>query len=253
MSFERNYNRRNKETEPERRAYYIEKIINNALERHKPSSTPIITNADVYIEPQQAYKVYDAQERGELIYAEVATNSPLMIPEIILYNDALQPITLINNMTFLQLLKLGRGMTPGRVQATAIGQTQDEVSDFIFNMFHIARYKDDTLADWTANNGSDTASERWYVGRFVANIPFPYSAISFYIKNTTTDLTPKRIFSYSLARTVYEEGAAPAIIQNPQPATIEIPNMEELEEQDVMLNEELPNVSYDSGPTGPSV
>lgn len=249
MSFNKNFNsyrtnNQDKEDDFLKRSNYVEKIIANAFERTKPSSTPIITNADVYIEPQQSFRVWDSQERGELIYAECAVNSALMIPEIILYDDLLQPITLINNMTFLQLLKLGRGMTPGGVQASATGQTQDEKSVFIPNMFHIARYKDDTLADWTANNGSDTASERWYVGRFVATIPFPYSSISFYIKNTTTDLLPKRVFSYSLARTVYEYGAKIPLIDNPQPTTVEIQNAAEVEEQEIVLNEDVPNTLY---------
>lgn len=254
MSFNKNFrygpsNEPTKEDELNRRTYFVEKLISNAFERNRPSSTPIITNADIYVEPQQAFKVWDSQERGELIYAEVAVNSALIIPEIILYDDLQQPITLINNMTFLQLLKLGRGMTPGSVQASATGQTQDDKSIFIPNMFHIARYKDDTLADWTSNNGSDTASDRWYVGRFVATVPFPYSAISFYIKNTTTDLEPKRIFSYSLARTVYEYGARIPTIENPQPVAVEVSNVAEIEEQEVELTEELPNVVYE-GPTG---
>lgn len=255
MSFARNFRGyRNSKVENmiNTRSYYVEKLIANAFDKTRPSSTPIITNADVYVEPQKAFKVWDSQERGELIYAECAVNSALMIPEIILYDEAKQPITMINNMTFLQLLKLGRGMTPGRVQASATGQTQDEEGFFIPNMFHIARYKDDTLADWTSNNGSDTASDRWYVGRFVATIPIPYSSISFYIKNTTTDLEPKRIFSYSLARTVYEEGPAVASIENPQTAAIEVPNVSEVEEQEVELTEEEAptnvNVNYDVVP-----
>ena len=248
MSFGANFKHYKDPTAQQQRAYFVEKLISNAFQRNIPTSTPIITNADIYIESQKAFRILDSQERGELIYAEIAVNSALVIPEIILYDDAKQPITIINNMTFLQLLKLGRGMTPGRVQASATGQTQDEEGFFIPNMFHIARYKDDTLADWTSNNGSDTASMPWYVGRFVASIPFPYSSISYYIKNTTTDLEPKRIFSYSLARTVYEVGAAVPIIENPQPVSVELSNVAELEEQEVELTEpEQPNVVYGPG------
>jgi hypothetical protein len=181
------------------RANYAEKIMRNAisLPLYNPASSPIFSVRDINIEPQAAYKVIDKGERGELIYCEVATNSTLIIPEIKLWNDVGQPVTIINDITLLDLLKLGRGMTPGRVQPSAPGQTQDEEGFFIPNMFHIARYKDDTLADWTDEE------DRYIVGRFVASIPFPYSTITFYIKNTTTD-GPKHIYSASVARTVYE-------------------------------------------------
>lgn len=214
-----------------KKANYAEQVLRQAVVNatkggYRPASSPIFTVTDIDLDPQEAYKVIDQGERGELIYIEVATNSALMIPEIKLFDEKQQPITLINNRTFLDLLRLGRGITPGGVQASAPGQTQDERATFIPNMFHLSRYKDDTLADWTG------FSDRYIAARFVASIPFPYSTITFYIKNTTTD-GPKRIHSVSVARTVYEDADTKEIekIEPAEVASVEVEG-EEIEEEE---------------------
>lgn len=231
-----------------RQAFYAEKILRNAAARqtYTPSSSPIFSVKDVYIDPGSSYKVLDQGERGELIYAEVATNSTLVTPEIKLWNDIGQPVTTINDISFFELLKLGRGMTPGRVQASAPGQTQDEVSDFLPNMFHIARYKDDTLADWTDE------SDRYIVGRFVATIPFPYSTITFYIKNTTTEES-KRIYWASVARTVYEPAGFQERLEKIVPENIGSVELADAVEVEVEDEQDIPgepfhNVRYDVTP-----
>lgn len=231
-----------------KQALYAEKILRNAAARqatYTPSSSPIYGVRDIFIDPGSSYKVLDQGERGELIYAEVAANSTLVTPEIKLWNDIGQPVTTINDMSFLELLKLGRGMTPGRVQASAPGQTQDEVSDFLPNMFHIARYKDDTLSDWTDE------SDRYIVGRFVATIPFPYSTITFYIKNTTTE-EAKKVYWASVARTVYEPAGFQDRLEQVNPenvGSVEISDSEEIEvDMEDMPQNPVHNVNYDVTP-----
>jgi hypothetical protein len=223
-----------------KRANYAEQVLRQAVANaqrggYRPASSPIFTVTDIEIDAQSAYQVIDQGERGELIYIEVAANSTLIIPEIKLFDEKQQPITIINNRTFLDLLRLGRGITPGGVQATATGQTQDERATFIPNMFHLSRYKDDLLADWTG------FEDRYIAARFVASIPFPYSTITFYIKNTTTD-GPKRVHSVSVARTVYEEAGAKEIeqISAADLTSVEI----EGDEVDVEEEQELPQAQY---------
>lgn len=195
-------------------ANYAEKIFSNALGKYIPSSTPIIDIDNVDIEPQKAYKVLDKGERGELMYVEIAANSTQIIPEIILYNDRAEPVTVVNKRTFAQLLALGRGMTPGRVQPSATGQSQDEIGFFMPNMFHIARYKDDQLTDWFDTATGNESPDRYIVGRIVCQPPMPYSSISVYVKNTTTDST-KRVYSMTIGRTVYENISSSKVEPNP--------------------------------------
>lgn len=235
-------------------AYYAEKIFSNALGKYIPSSTPILDIETIDIEPQRAYKVLDKGERGELLYVEIAANSTLIIPEIILYNDRAEPVTVVNKRTFQQLLALGRGMTPGDVQAGAPGQTQDWTGHFVPNMFHIARYKDDQLTDWNDIATENPNPDRYIVGRIVCQPPMPYSSITIYIKNTTTD-SAKRVYSISVARTVYEN--APNQVVEPNPA--EVKSVEVVgDELDTGEDELVPieptfsstRVNYDVSPAG---
>jgi hypothetical protein len=238
-------------------AYFTEKILRNALGKQIPSSTPIVDVRNVFVEPQDSYKILDKAERGELIYAEIATNSTLVIPEIILYNEREEPVTVINNRTFQELLSLGRGLTPGGVQPTSTGQTQDERGTFIPNMFHVGRYKDDQLSDWIDTANENENPDRYIVGRFVATIPFPYSIVTFYLKNTTTD-TAKKIYSASICRTVYESN------EEKEKIDVNVENIKSIEvfgdeldvepeempivEQHNVAEREETNVDYTSGP-----
>jgi hypothetical protein len=102
-------------------------------------------------------------------------------------------------------------------------------------MFHLSRYKDDTLADWTG------FSDRYFAARFVASIPFPYNTITFYIKNTTTD-GPKRIHSVSVARTVYE-GPNTTQTEQLKPETV---GSVEVEGEELDLEEAVPQGETDA-------
>jgi len=221
-------------------SYYVEKIFSNAIGKYVPSSTPIIDIEGIEIEPQKSYKVLDTGERGELMYVEVAVNSTQITPEIILYNERAEPVTVVNKRTFQQLLALGRGMTPGRVQPSATGQTQDEIGFFMPNMFHIARYKDDQLTSWLDTAEGNENPDRYIVGRIVCQPSMPYSSISIYIKNTTTDST-KKVYSVSVGRTVYE---------TPQNTKIDIPqnlkSVEVMGEEVEVVEEEPTAQEYSS-------
>ena len=232
-----------------RQALYAEKILRNAARAqttYTPASSPIFYVKNVMIEPGEAYKVLDQGERGEIIYVEIAANSTLVTPEIKLWNDIGQPVTIINDMSFLELLKLGRGMTPGDVQASAPGQTQDWTGHFVPNMFHISRYKDDTLADWTEE------SDRFIVGRFVASPPMPYATITCYIKNTTTE-EAKKVYWASIARTVYEPAGYQERLETLKPENVGSIEVEDAEEVDIEDEQDVPtepfhNVRYDVTP-----
>lgn len=240
--------RYDKKREPVR-SLYTEKIIANALGKIIPSSTPILDLPEITIEPQKAYKVLDQGERGELLFVEVAVNSTLMIVEIILYDEKGQPITIINKKTFQELLELGRGMTPGRVQPSATGQTQDEIGFFMPNMFHIARYKDDQLTSWIDASTGNENPDRYIVGRIVCQPPMPYSSISVYIKNTTTD-SNKKAYSVTVGRTVYEDGgnAKTASINPENIGNIEVMGEEIETEEEILPLGPVGNVNYAVGP-----
>lgn len=149
------------------------------------------------LDVQTALKVVDDNEIGELIFAEISVNSTLMIPEIAVKGPDVQSAGIINNWNFQTLLAKGRGMTPGDVQSTIIGQTQDRGGTPVPNAFYIQRYKDDTLTDYLGN------SDRVITGVYSGPLPRPYSNISIYVKNTTTD-GPKNIHSIIVNRVIYQ-------------------------------------------------
>lgn len=231
-------------------ANYAEKIVSNALGKYIPSSTPIIDIDNIEIDPQKAYTVLDKGERGELMYVEIAVNSTQMICEIILYNDRAEPVTVVNKRTFQQLIKLGRGMTPGRVQPSATGQTQDEIGFFMPNMFHIARYKDDQLTDWLDTAEGNENPDRYIVGRIVCQPPMPYSSISIYVKNTTTD-SIKKVYSVTVGRTVYETISSSKVEPNPNNIKeMEVIGDEIDDEEDDLATPEMAITNYNAQPMG---
>lgn len=188
-------------------SFFAEQLLQESspsLGRITIASTPTISYKDQFIGVQQAFQIYSSQERGELISLIVSVNDPLMTVDIRLYDERTQPVTIINDLTFHDILKYGIGMTPGQVQAGPPGQAQDWQGQFIPNLFHIQRYKDDTLVDW---NGE---SQRVITGMLVASIPWPYYGIAIFVKNTTSTTSPtdsgvRKMHYAQLTRTIYED------------------------------------------------
>jgi hypothetical protein len=180
-----------------RKSLFVQKVVSNALGKdiNAWEYTYIIENFP--LEVQKALKIVDSDEVGELVFAEISVNSSLMIPEITFKGPDLSANGVINNWNFQTLLAKGRGMTPGDVQTTIVGQTQDKTCVPVPNAFYIQRYKDDTLTDYLGN------SERVITGVYSGPLPRPYNHLAIYVKNTTTDST-KTIHSVQVNRTVYE-------------------------------------------------
>jgi hypothetical protein len=188
-----------------RKALFVQKVMSNALGKdiNAWEYTYIIENFPLDV--QKALRVFDGDEAGELVFAEISVNSSLIIPEISIQGPDLSASGIINNWNFQTLLAKGRGMTPGDVQSTIIGQTQDRGCIPVPNAFYIQRYKDDTLTDYLGN------SDRVITGVYSGPLPRPYSHLSIYIKNTTTDST-KMIHSIQINRTVYEVAGAAKLV-----------------------------------------
>ena len=185
------------EERPVRKSLFVQKVLSNSLGKDVNAweYTYIIENFQLDV--QKSLKVVDSQEIGELVFAEISVNSTLMIPEITFKGPDLSAVGVINNWNFQTLLAKGRGMTPGDVQSTIIGQTQDKSGTPIPNAFYIQRYKDDTLTDYLGN------SDRVITGVYSGPLPRPYNHLAIYINNTTTDST-KTVHSVIVNRTVYE-------------------------------------------------
>ena len=188
-----------------RKSLFAREIVAGGLGRDVMAweYTYIIENFPLDV--QKALKVVDSDEIGELVFAEISVNSSLMIPEIVVKGPDVQSAGIINNWNFQTLLAKGRGMTPGDVQSTIIGQTQDKSCIPVPNAFYIQRYKDDTLTDYLGN------SERVITGVYSGPIPRPYNNISIYVKNTTTDGI-KNIHSVMVNRTIYQWPGATKLI-----------------------------------------
>jgi len=220
-----------------RKALFARQIVASGLGRDIMAWEYSYIIENFPLDVQTALKVFDGDEIGELVFAEISVNSPLMIADIAVKGPDLSSPGIINNWTFRTLLEKGRGMTPGEVQPTGTGQTQDKMGTPIPNTFWLQRYKDDTLSDYLNN------SDRVITGVYSGPIPRPYNNLSIYIKNTTTDGV-KNIHSVIVNRTVYQYLGAAKLIDI-KPGEQVIVDLEG-EEAEIDLESETVDLGEDS-------
>lgn len=102
------------------------------------------------ITPGDTLFLFDDQEVGQLRGFEIAVDNPDTILQIIVYADNPTVPNFINNLQMHELLSLGRGLTPGDVAVLPNGQTQD-IPGRPSNIYpYLARFKYDTIPDFTS-------------------------------------------------------------------------------------------------------
>jgi hypothetical protein len=152
---------------------------------------------NITILPSLTYPFVDETENGLLVGFEFATNKAAMLMQIVVYGDNQTTPRVINNLTIDDVLRLGRGLTPGDVEPNPDGRSKDQMGQQNPLYPWIARYKSDLLADFT------DYADQFFVLRFTPAVYVPYKRIVINItnKNPTDTAT---IISLATTRIVFE-------------------------------------------------
>ena len=120
-------------------------------------------------------------EDGLLVGFEMATNKSAMLMQIVVYGDNVTTPRVINNLTVNDLLRLGRGMTPGEAEKVVTGRSKDPMGQENPLFPWIARWKDDQLADDTGY------SDRFFTLRFTPAVYVPYKRVVINVINNNPE------------------------------------------------------------------
>jgi hypothetical protein len=155
----------------------------------------------ITVDSQSDFTFVDRDEDGELKAFEIETNSAQMAVEITLQGDVRSSWQLCDD-TMSDLLRKGRGITPGDAEITSGERSKDPIGQRCENFVFLARFKDDQFSDYQINE------ERVFVARFDPVEPFPYTGITVRIKNfNTAEEEAKTIVSGQLLTYVYGDAA----------------------------------------------
>ena len=147
------------------------------------------------LEAQSFEEVINEAEDGELLAIEAVTNSPLITIEVVVYGLGNSP-NIINNYSINEMIRRGRGLTPGEVETLPGGRSKDQVGTPRRYYPFISRYKDDGLVDYLGDE------RRFFTFVYEPSLPMPYSSLIVNVKNTSTE-TGKTVDSINIHRRVY--------------------------------------------------
>ena len=152
---------------------------------------------NVTVLPFLTYPVTDEVEDGLLVGFEMATNKSEMLLQIVVYGDSSTTPRIINNLTISDLLRLGRGLTPGDAEKTPSGRSRDTMGQDNPLYPWVARWKDDEFEDDTGY------ADKFFTMRFTPAVYVPYKRIVInVVNNNPTDTAT--IISLSATRIVFE-------------------------------------------------
>jgi len=152
-------------------------------------------NIDVSI--GNRYQITDEEGPGQVVAFECATDNPDLILECFVYGDNITVKRNINTFTMNELLRLGRGLTPGEVELNPDGRSKDAPG-----------IKDDQypwLSRWKIDTGFDATNtdKKYIVCRFTPTVYQPYRRIIVNLFNSSPDQVA-HIHTLSLTRFFFE-------------------------------------------------
>ncbi len=153
------------------------------------------------------YELFNETQNGALQAFEISTDLPDIILQIYIYADNPTVINYINNFQMHELLSLGRGLTPGEVEDLPNNRTQD-IPGRPSNVYpYLARFKLDTIPDFTssfASNNQFNSSAPVIVLRFEPSAEVAYKQIVANIINTNT-VTDATVITLDIKRVIYQD------------------------------------------------
>lgn len=102
------------------------------------------------------YELFDDSQNGALQGFEISTDNPNIILQIYINADNPTVNNYINNFQMHELLSLGRGLTPGEVATLPNQQSQDIPGRPSTKYPFLARFKIDSIPDFTSQFTSNT-------------------------------------------------------------------------------------------------
>lgn len=146
----------------------------------------------------KSYELIDEDGPGQVVAYEVATDTEDLIFECFVYGDNISVKRTINSFTMSELLRLGRGLTPGEIEITPDGQSKDPPGSKDDQYPWISRWKLDGSEDAT---GSE---KKYIVSRFTPAVYQPYRRIIVNLFNASQTQVA-HIHNLSITRFFFEK------------------------------------------------
>jgi hypothetical protein len=143
------------------------------------------------------YELVDEDGPGQIVAFEVATDNTDLVMECFVYGDNISVKRIINAFTMNELLRLGRGLTPGEVEINPDLRSKDPPGIKDDQYPWLSRWKIDTGPDATGS------TQKYIVCRFTPTVYQPYRRIIVNLYNSSqTDVA--HIHTLSLTRFFFE-------------------------------------------------
>lgn len=198
----------------------------------------------LYLEDSQAnidvirgdrYELIDEDGPGQIVSFECATNNENLTLEVFVYGDNISVKRTVNAFTMSELLRLGRGLTPGEVEITPDLRSKDPAGTKDDQYPWIARWKTDTSPDLITGD-----SRKYIVLRFTPVVYQPYRRLVVNLYNASqTDIA--HIHNMSITRFYFASIPDP----NEEPPERGSPETYNVEKRVTPEEEEDEAMSYD--------
>jgi hypothetical protein len=143
---------------------------------------------------------------------EAVTSSPQVTIEVVIYGLGNSP-NIINDYSIDEMIRRGRGLTPGEVEVLPGGRSKDPSGVPRRYYPYVARYKADTLIDHLGD------TRAYFVFAYEPAVPLPYSSLIVNVKNTSTE-GGKTVDSVNIHRRVYDNPYADNLVGTPIESSI---------------------------------
>lgn len=152
-------------------------------------------NIDVSI--GNRYEIVDENGPGQIVGFECATDNPELILQCVVFGDNVSVRRNINSFTMNELLRLGRGLTPGEVELNPDGRSKDPPGTKDDQYPWLSRWKIDTSPDSTLSD------KQYIVCRFTPTVYQPYRRLVIHLFNSSKT-TVAHIHTLSVTRFYFE-------------------------------------------------
>lgn len=158
--------------------------------------------AGIDVSINNRYNLVDEDGPGQVVAFECATDNPDLVMECFVYGDNVSVKRIVNQFSMYELLRLGRGLTPGDVELNPDLRSKDTQGIKDDQYPWLSRWKLDTGPDAT---GSD---KKYIVMRFTPTVYQPYRRIIINLFNASkTDVA--HIHTLSITRFFFERIVGP--------------------------------------------
>ena len=155
--------------------------------------------ANIDISIGNRYNIVDETGPGQVVALECATDNSDLIVEIFVYGDNISVKRIVNAFTMNELLRLGRGLTPGEVELNPDLRSKDPPGRKDDQYPWLSRWKTDTGADQVTGS-----AQKYIVCRFTPSVYQPYRRLIVNLYNSS-QISVARVHTLSVTRFYFAE------------------------------------------------